>query len=96
MIQLLYFIFKNWKISVIIVNLVIVLSLYNKNGSLLKEKNEFKNKIISLEHEIKNISINRENISKISKKQNDIAYYTDVNIKSIHEWMLELSSDNKQ
>jgi len=96
MIQLLYFIFKNWKIAAIIVNLVVVLSLYNKNGSLLKERNEFKNKIINLEDEIKNISINRENISKISKKQNDIAYHTDVNIKSIHEWMLELSSDNKQ
>lgn len=93
--QLLYFLLKNWKIAAIIVNLVVVYTMHNNNESLLKERNEFKSKIINLEDEIKNISINRENISKISKKQNDIAYYTDVNVNSIHEWMLKLSSNHK-
>ena len=86
---------RNWKIAATIVNFSVIYYLHTNNEHLVKESLELKDKVITLENEIKSISYNRDEISKISKKQAQIAHSTNVNAESVHKWMLKLSSKYK-
>lgn len=79
---------KYWKYIVIAISIVIsYISIHQRN--IMADEN----KIITVK--IDSLAEMTKSVSNINKKQNEIATSTNVNIASIHAWLLELSANYK-
>jgi hypothetical protein len=81
-------ILKQWKLILLAISIIITyISLHQRN--VLANENK------TIVTQINSLTEITKNISTINQKQNEIATSTNVNIASIHSWLLELSAGYK-
>ena len=81
-------ILKYWKLILLAISIIITYISLHQRNALANENKTIVTQINSLTEITKNIST-------INQKQNEIATSTNVNIASIHSWLLELSAGYK-